>query len=62
MIKLVIFDLDGVLVETKEMHYVSLNDSLRKIDEKYIITLDEHHNRYDGLPTNRKLQMLTIEL
>lgn len=59
MIKLIIFDLDGVLVETKELHYVSLNDSLAEIDEKYKITLEEHYNKYDGLPTNRKLQMLT---
>lgn len=59
--KLIIFDLDGVLVSTKEIHFDSLNDSLAKIDKKYIITLDEHHNRYDGLPTNRKLKMLTEE-
>jgi len=61
MIKLIIFDLDGVLVETKEIHYISLNDSLCKIDQKYQITLEEHHNKYDGLPTNRKLQMLTVD-
>jgi len=58
--KLIIFDLDGVLVETKEMHYDSLNDALSKIDSKYLITLDEHHNKFDGLPTNRKLQLLTL--
>lgn len=59
MIKLVIFDLDGVLVSTKELHYVSLNESLKKIDKKYVITIDEHHNKYDGLPTKRKLALLT---
>jgi HAD superfamily hydrolase (TIGR01509 family) len=59
MIKLIIFDLDGVLVTTKELHYVSLNRSLSNVDSKYEINLDEHHNKYDGLPTNRKLKMLT---
>jgi len=62
MKNLIIFDLDGVLVETKELHYQSLNDAITKIvDKKYIISLDEHHNRYDGLPTNRKLEMLSDE-
>lgn len=58
MIKLVIFDLDGVLVSTKEMHFTSLNDAL---EQRYKITLEEHYDRYDGLPTLRKLQMLTKE-
>jgi len=61
MIKLIVFDLDGVLVTTKELHYHSLNKSIESIDSKYIITLNEHHEKYDGLPTSRKLQMLTVE-
>ena len=59
--KLIIFDLDGVLVETKELHYISLNKALSTIDEKYIISIDEHLNKYDGLPTNRKLDILSKE-
>lgn len=59
MIKLIIFDLDGVLVTTKEIHYVSLNKALSSINSKYEISLDEHHQIYDGLPTNRKLKLLT---
>jgi beta-phosphoglucomutase-like phosphatase (HAD superfamily) len=59
MIKLVVFDLDGVLVSTKELHYVSLNRSLSDIDSKYEINLNEHYELYDGLPTMRKLKMLT---
>ena len=56
MIKLIIFDLDGVLVEAKEIHYEALNESL---GEKYMITWDEHLSRYDGLKTSQKLEMLT---
>ena len=59
MIRLIVFDLDGVLVTTKELHYYSLNKALESIDEKYIITMSEHHEIYDGLPTARKLNLLT---
>ena len=55
-IKFVIFDLDGVLVEAKEIHYESFNKAL---GEKYMITWDEHLSRYDGLKTSQKLEMLT---
>jgi HAD superfamily hydrolase (TIGR01509 family) len=59
--KLIIFDLDGVLIEAKKIHYDTLNESLSKIDKSYIITWDEHLNKYDGLKTNQKLEMLTKE-
>lgn len=61
MIKLIIFDLDGVLVSTKDLHYISLNRALINIDKKYEISLSDHYERYNGLPTHRKLKMLTIE-
>jgi HAD superfamily hydrolase (TIGR01509 family) len=55
-IKFIIFDLDGVLVEAKEIHYDALNEAL---GYKYMITWDEHLSRYDGLKTSQKLEMLT---
>ena len=59
MIKLIIFDLDGVLVETKEVHKIALNNAIKKIAGKeYIITNEEHHNYYDGMPTKEKLKLL----
>ena len=58
-IKSVIFDLDGVLVDTKDFHYYSLNDALKEVDEKYIIDRDTHLSTYDGLSTTKKLQLLT---
>ena len=58
MIKLIIFDLDGVLVDAKEIHYESLNKAIELVDKKFIITRDEHLNKYDGLPTNVKLDLL----
>jgi len=55
MIKLIIFDLDGVLVDAKNIHYECLNDALGK---KYKISLEEHLSIYDGLKTSQKLEML----
>jgi len=59
MNKLIIFDLDGVLIDSRELHYDALNDALRKIDSKYVISREEHLSLYDGLNTTKKLKMLT---
>ena len=59
MIKLIIFDLDGVLVDAKKIHYTTLNKALLEIDYKYIISEAEHLSIYDGLKTNQKLELLT---
>lgn len=57
--KLVIFDLDGVLIESRELHYHSLNAALETIDKKYTIGRDEHLSVYDGLNTTKKLKLLS---
>ena len=56
LIKLIIFDLDGVIVEAKNIHYEALNYAL---GPKYEISWNEHLSIYDGLKTNQKLEMLT---
>ena len=55
-IKLVIFDLDGVLVEAKNIHFDALNDAL---GDDYAISWNEHLSIYDGLKTRQKLNMLS---
>ena len=57
--KLVIFDLDGVLVKAKEIHFNALNDALASVDPKFCISYSEHLNIYDGLKTRDKLKLLT---
>lgn len=61
MTKLIIFDLDGVLVDAKQIHYETLNQALREVarSEKYVISEAEHLSIYDGLKTNQKLELLT---
>jgi len=56
--KLIIFDLDGVLVETKDIHYLALNKALKKVGIKYQISFDEHLKVFDGLPSKKKLEIL----
>jgi len=56
MIKLVLFDLDGVLIDAKRIHYEALNEAL---GVTYAISEDEHTNIYDGRKTREKLEMLT---
>jgi len=61
MVKLIVFDMDGVLVEAKQIHFDALNQALREIgkSEKYVISEAEHLSIYDGLKTNQKLELLT---
>lgn len=58
-IKLLVFDLDGVLVDSRRVHYMALNKALEKIDVKYVISENDHLSKYDGLPTTKKLEMLS---
>ena len=59
MIKAVIFDMDGVLIEAKDWHYEALNKALRLFGME--ISRYDHLVTYDGLPTRKKLEMLSLE-
>ena len=59
MKNLVIFDLDGVLIDSKEYHFSAFNEALSSFDPKYVISKNEHLSSFDGLPTKSKLQKLT---
>lgn len=58
-IKAVIFDMDGVLIEAKDWHYEALNKALRLFGME--ISRYDHLVTYDGLPTMKKLEMLSVE-
>jgi HAD superfamily hydrolase (TIGR01509 family) len=61
VVNLIIFDLDGVLVEAKNLHFQALNEALSEINPGYKIDWSEHLNKYDGLKTYQKLNLLTQE-
>ena len=58
---LIIFDLDGVLIESKEMHFRTLNLALEDVHKKYVIDYQDHLDNYDGLSTKKKLEILSIK-
>lgn len=57
MIKAVLLDLDGVLVEARDWHFIALNTALKEISGTEI-SLEEHLSDFNGLPTFKKLDML----
>lgn len=59
-LKLIIFDLDGVLVNSCNIHYIALNQAIKEItqSEDYIISEKDHVNIYNGLNTKTKLKMI----
>ena len=60
MIKLIIFDLDGVLIDSRDLHFDALNNALKIIDKNFVISKEEHLSTYDGLNTTRKLELLNL--
>lgn len=59
MINLVIFDLDGVLIDSKEIHFNALNLALSEVGDDYVISRKEQDTIFEGLTTNVKLDILT---
>jgi beta-phosphoglucomutase-like phosphatase (HAD superfamily)/dTDP-glucose pyrophosphorylase len=57
--KLVAFDLDGVLIDSREIHYIALNQALSEFNKNWKIDWEEHLAKYDGLPTTKKLELLS---
>ncbi|MGB8602334.1 MAG: HAD hydrolase-like protein, partial [Rhizomicrobium sp.] len=57
MIKAILFDMDGVLIDAKEWHYQALNRALELFG--FTIEREAHLTTYDGLPTKTKLEILT---
>lgn len=59
MIRGVVFDMDGVLIEAKDWHYAALNRALRLFGHE--ISRHEHLTTFDGLPTKKKPEMLSVD-
>lgn len=59
MIKAIIFDLDGVLIDATEWHFEALNKALNIFG--FNITKEEHISIFNGLPTTEKLKILSSQ-
>lgn len=59
MIAAIIFDMDGVLIDAKEWHFEALNKALKLFG--YEINRYDHLTTFDGLPTRKKLEILSKE-
>jgi HAD superfamily hydrolase (TIGR01509 family) len=59
VIKAVVFDMDGVLVDARAWHFLALNRALGLFG--YEISKERHLSGFDGLPTSKKLEVLSSE-
>ena len=57
MIKAILFDMDGVLIDARDWHFEALNRALALFGLE--IERNAHLATFDGLPTRRKLELLT---
>jgi beta-phosphoglucomutase len=58
-IRAVLFDMDGVLIDAKEWHFEALNKALSLFGIS--ISRFDHLTTFDGLPTRKKLELLSLE-
>jgi beta-phosphoglucomutase-like phosphatase (HAD superfamily) len=57
--KLVVFDLDGVLLDSCDIHYDAFNRAIAEIaGEAFCISREDHESVYNGHSTRSKLNML----
>lgn len=57
MIKAIVFDMDGVLIDAKDWHYEALNKALNCFG--FNISREDHLTTFDGMPTREKLELLS---
>ena len=57
----ILFDLDGVLIDSKDVHYQAFSEALFKFTGVHL-SKEDHSLRLCGLPTLQKLQILQREL
>jgi HAD superfamily hydrolase (TIGR01509 family) len=59
MIKAIAFDLDGVLIDSKQLHFQAFNMAVAKaLGKQFCISREDHLRFYDGLPTLKKIDVL----
>ena len=57
-IKAIIFDLDGVLVDARTLHYEAFRQAFELLCPPQTLSWKQHEELYDGLSTRQKLQKM----
>jgi HAD superfamily hydrolase (TIGR01509 family) len=55
-IKAILFDLDGVLVNSRVLHYETFRDALKLVCPEKDLSWKDHEKEFDGLSTKLKIQ------
>jgi HAD superfamily hydrolase (TIGR01509 family) len=55
VIKLIVFDYDGTLLDCSRLHYEALNEALINVSHSYAVSFEEHVDALDSLTTADKL-------
>lgn len=55
-IKSILFDLDGVLVNSRVLHFETFRDALQQMNPNKVLTWVEHEKEFEGLSTKLKMQ------
>ncbi|NBO61605.1 MAG: HAD family phosphatase, partial [Flavobacteriia bacterium] len=55
-IKAILFDLDGVLVNSRVLHYETFRDALLSVDPNRTLSWSDHEKEFDGLSTKLKVK------
>ena len=55
-IKAILFDLDGVLVNTRVLHFETFRDALQSVVPTKVLSWVDHEKEFDGLSTRLKIQ------
>ena len=57
-IKAIIFDLDGVLIDARTLHYEAFRQAFESLSPPHTLSWKEHEELYDGLSTRQKLEKM----
>ena len=57
-IQAILFDLDGVLVNTTYLHYETFRDALTFVKPEMTLSWEEHEQKFEGMSTRLKLKHL----
>lgn len=61
LIRCILFDLDGVLIDSRVLHYETFCEAIQAVKPNFQLTWREHEERFDGLSTKEKLRRLVEE-